>query len=201
MRLHWSRRKRASKFQCAVFEFFGLDDLIGETYAKRLICADLTSAENEIFGPRWADQSRQTLRSATTGDDAEKNFRLPKFCAGRTHSQIASQRQFTSSTKCWPSDSRNHDARNCCDGIECIEEKPSDHASFFWACEFRNVRASGEDSVGPENDNRAGRVSGERFRRSTKLAQDLRRQRIDLAVLETEHGNAVFPPLDSNQCL
>ena len=64
VRLHRTSSEHCCEFHRPVFEFLWGHNLIGEADSQRFIGSNLTSAENEILGSRWTNETRQPLRSS-----------------------------------------------------------------------------------------------------------------------------------------
>ena len=79
--------------------------------AQRLVGLHLTAGEDEVLGPRGADQAGQPLGAAATGDDAEQDLGLTERGAVRCDAEVAGQRQLAAATQGVADDRGDRDPR------------------------------------------------------------------------------------------
>src|SRR5205823_10962420 len=75
------------------------DDFVNESDAIGFLSADNLSGKNELKRAAFADESRQTLGSATAGNHSQFHFGLTELCVLRGDSNRACHRGFATATK------------------------------------------------------------------------------------------------------
>ena len=169
----------------------GVHDLVGEADPERFVGADLTAGEAQLLRTARADESGQTLRAAATRNDAEQDLRLSEHRLVRRDAVVAGQREFASAAQRVPADRGDHEARDRGDGVEGIVERRTDRGRLVWAAELGDVGTCGEQPITTRDHDGARRILGQFRRRGPDLAEQLRRQGIDLAVGEREERDPV----------
>jgi len=84
------------------------DDAVHEPDALGLVGLDVAAGEDQLERPAGADEARQPLRAAVTGDDAQLRFRQPhhRVVAGEPH--VAGERQLAAATESVAVDRGDH---------------------------------------------------------------------------------------------
>ena len=170
---------------------------------------DLATGEDEVLGPRRADEPGQPLRAAAAGDDAEQDLGLAEpglarsRCGSRRPAPARSRRRArsrrsprSSPAGCRPR--RSSARRNSCP-ISSASARVITSAGAS-ATELGDLGAGREDPVAAGDDDRARRVVAQALgRRRPAGASSCRRQRVHLRVVEADDGDAVVAPLDVHE--
>ena len=85
-------RERGRPLARTRLDLFGRDDAIDEPDRQRLIGANLATRPDELLRARDADEPRQTLRPACTGDDAEQDLGLAEASGVGGDAQVTGER-------------------------------------------------------------------------------------------------------------
>ena len=93
-------------------QLLGRDDLVGEPDAQRLVGLDLATGDAQLLGAARADQPRQALRAAATGDDAEQDLGLAEHGPLTGDPIVAREGQLAASSEGVPGDGGDDHARD-----------------------------------------------------------------------------------------
>src|ERR1700682_5104425 len=67
---------------------------IHQSDSQRLLGIDVLPGVDQLLGPGWSDQPRQSLRATGTRDDPEQNFGQAKLGALAAHPKVRAEPQF-----------------------------------------------------------------------------------------------------------
>ena len=144
-------------------------------------------------------QAGQALRAAATRDDAEQDLGLSEHRLVRRDAVVAGEREFASAAQRVAADRGDHEARDRRDGVEGIVERCTDRGRLVGAAELRDVGACSEQSIAAGDHDGARWILGQFLRRCPDLAEEFRRQGVDLAVGEREERDPVGVSFEREQ--
>ena len=131
-------------------------DRVDDAPGEGGLAADGGAGEQHLLGAGRADETRQPLRSATTGDDAEQDLRLAEDCLRCGDPVVARHRQFAPSTECEAAHGRDGERGNCGERIESSVERGTDDTCLVRTTELRDVGSGSEEPVSTGEHDRPG---------------------------------------------
>jgi hypothetical protein len=166
----------------------------GEADPQRLLGVHHPAGEDQVLGPRRADQPGQPLGAARAGDEAELDLGLAELGVVGDDPPVAGQRQLAAAAERVPGDGRDHRLRNLRDAVERRGQgaRPHRHLLVRGGGELLDVRARGEhlraavDDHGPDR-----RVFGRRVRGLPQFLLDLGVERVHRGPLESDGADSV----------
>ena len=153
------------------FDRVGVDDLVGEADAQRLVGLDLAPGDAQLLGPARADESGEPLRAAAAGDDAEEDLRLAEHGPRPGDAVVAREGELATAAEGVAADRGDHEAGDGGDGVERAVEAGGDRPGLVGALELGDVGTGGEDPLAAGDHDGARRVGGQRLGRLLQLGE------------------------------
>ena len=176
-----------------------VDDLVGEPDAQRLGGVDLPARDAQLLGSARTDEAGEALRPATAGNDAEEDLRLAEHSAITGDPVVARQRHLAAAAERVAADGGDHEAIEGGDGVVGGMEPVGDRPRLGLPAELVDVGTGGEDPLASGDDDGTREIGGQLPDRPLQLTEQRRRDGVDLAVAQSDHGDSVVAPFEREQ--
>ncbi len=131
----------------AIEQGVGLDDLVRQPDAQRLVRTHLASGETQFLGATRADRPGEPLRAPAARDDPEQDLGLAEHRLGGGDAVVACQGELSPAAERIPAHRSDHEPRDRSNRVERIVERCTDRGCLVGPGELGDVGAAHEPAV------------------------------------------------------
>ncbi len=166
-----------------------VDDVVDEAAVERLAAADVATGRHHLQRLRHADETRQPLRAAGAGEQAEVHLGQPELRRRDGHPVVRAQRNFESAAEGRAVDRGDHRDRGVLHrGLHLLEADGLRRA----AAELADVGTGDERPAVADHDDRLRTVVGRLRDPVEEPLADVPTQRVDRRIVDDHEGDVAL---------